>query len=417
MYALEAKNIKFGYNNKLILNDISFNIEKGSFTSIIGPNGSGKSTLLKILNNIYTLNEGKLEINGENINNLKKKELAKKMALVPQNTQIDYNFTVEDIVLMGRYPYKSRFQKESEEDYKIVRNSLKMTNTIDLSHRYINDLSGGERQRVIISKALAQKAEIILLDEPTSSLDINHQIEILELLKELNEKEKTTIILVIHDINLAARYSKELIILKNGKIVSKGTPDKVINKKNIEDAYNINTIIEKNKYTNSLYLTPINIKKKVQKTNLKKIHIISGGGTASELINRFLKEEFLISLGVLNIGDSDWEHAKSLNLDLVEESPFTKISDAAHFKNIDAVLNSDIVIISDMPIGFGNLKNLLAAKKALENNIPVFYLKAHNLNNDYTKGEGIKIIRDMEKMGMKIKSNIEEIVEEIDLSK
>lgn len=417
MYALETKNIKFGYDNSLVLKDISFNIEEGSFTSIIGPNGSGKSTLLKTLNNIYVPNSGKVKVKGRDINSFKKKELAKKMALVPQNTQIDYNFTVEDIVLMGRYPYKTRFQRENEEDYKIARDSLKMTNTLDFRKRYINDLSGGERQRVIISKALAQKPEIILLDEPTSSLDINHQIEILELLKSLNEREKTTIILVIHDINLAARYSSELILLKDGKIISKGIPDEVINKENIEDAYNINTIIEKNKYTDSLYLTPIDIKRRKEDKKSKKVHIISGGGTASETINRFYKEGFSLSLGVLNVGDSDWEHGKSLNLPVIEESPFTKISEESHMKNIKTILNSDIVIITDMPIGRGNIKNLLAAKKALEKEKEVFYLKNHNLNIDYTKGEGMKLLNEMEDLGMKTKYNIEEIIEEIDLLK
>lgn len=257
MYALQVEDLQFGYRKELVLKGLSFNIEKGNFISIIGPNGSGKSTLLKTLNQLYSPSAGSILIDGTNINILKKKELARKIALVPQDTLIDYDFTVEDIVLMGRHPYKGRFQKENEKDYKIVNEVLKMTNTFHLKDRIITEISGGERQRVIIAKALAQKPSIILLDEPTSHLDINHQIEILNLLKRLNEEMGTTIVIVIHDVNLASRYSNEIIMLNEGEILEMGSPEKVITKKNIEIAYDLKVEIEKNKYTNRLYLTAL----------------------------------------------------------------------------------------------------------------------------------------------------------------
>lgn len=257
MYALEVKNLKFGYTEDLTLKDISFKIKKGKFISIIGPNGSGKSTLLKNLNRIYTPNKGKVILESVDINRIKTKELAKKIALVPQNTTIDYEFTVEEIVLMGRHPYKKRFQMEDNNDYEIVKEALELTNTFHLKDRIITEISGGERQRVIIAKALAQNPSIILLDEPTSHLDINHQIEILNLLRKLNKEKGTTIVLVIHDINLASRYSDEVIMLNEGKIVGIGSPEDVITKGNIEFAYNLKVAIEKSKYTDSIYLTAL----------------------------------------------------------------------------------------------------------------------------------------------------------------
>lgn len=260
MYDLQVNNLKFGYRKDLVIKDVSFNVKKGDFISIIGPNGSGKSTLLKTLNNLYKPDKGKIILEGKEIKTFKKRDLAKKIALVPQDTNIDYDFTVEDIVMMGRHPYKGRFEKENNEDYKIVKEALEMTNTFKLRERPITEISGGERQRVIIAKALAQNPSIILLDEPTSNLDINHQIEILNLLKQLNEERKTTVILVIHDINLAARYSKDIILLNDGKILGKGTPEEVITPKNIEESYNMKVVIEKNKYTNTIYLTPIDVK-------------------------------------------------------------------------------------------------------------------------------------------------------------
>lgn len=259
MYKLKVENLRFKYDEKIVLNNISFEVKKGEFLTIIGPNGSGKSTLLKVLNNTYTPLGGNIYINNNNIKNLKRKELARKMAMVFQDNNINYEFTAEDIVLMGRYPHKKRFEKDNKEDYNIVKESLEMTNTTYLKNKMITQLSGGERQRIVIAKALAQRAEIILLDEPTSNLDINHQIEILELLKTMNKENGTTIVLVMHDINLGIRYSDQIMILKNGKIVEKGKPEEIITKENIESTYDIKVAIEKSFHTDSLYITPLGL--------------------------------------------------------------------------------------------------------------------------------------------------------------
>jgi len=267
MNALEINDIKFGYGDSLVLKGVSFNVEKGEFLSIIGPNGSGKSTLLKTLNHLYIAKSGSIFIEGKDIDSLKKKDMAMKVALVPQDTSMDYDFTVEEVVLMGRHPYKGRFQKEDEEDYKIVYEAMEVTNTLTLKDRLITEISGGERQRVFIAKALAQNPSIILLDEPTSHLDINHQMDILNLLKNLNEVKGTTIVLVIHDINLAARYSHKIILLNKGKIIGDGGPSDVITMENIEQSYNLKVAIDKNKYTNTAYLTPIEIRNKTNNEN------------------------------------------------------------------------------------------------------------------------------------------------------
>lgn len=257
MYSVEVENLKFGYKQDLVLKDISFDIKKGLFLSIVGPNGSGKSTILKLLNNIYYPRSARILIEGKDINSFKKKDLARKMALVAQETIINYEFTVEEVVLMGRHPYKGRFERENKNDSEIIRQALELTNTLYLKDRMITELSGGERQRVLIARALAQEPSIILLDEPTAHLDINHQIEILNLLKKLNKEKGTTIILVIHDINLAIRYSDEIIMLNKGEILGRGTPEQVITKENIELVYNLKVAIDRNKHTDKIYLTPV----------------------------------------------------------------------------------------------------------------------------------------------------------------
>lgn len=258
MNILEVENLNYSYGPKLVLKDISFSIARGSFISIIGPNGSGKSTLLKTINNTYKRSSGNIFLNEKPIEEYKVKDLAKEIAMVPQYTNIDYDFDVIDIVLMGRYPHKDRFSKYNEMDYKNVRKAMEITNTYKFKDRKITQLSGGEIQRVIIAKAIAQDSNILLLDEPTSNLDINHQIEIMEFLKKLNQEGKT-IVMVLHDINLAARYTKEIILINEGEVLDRGKPEKVISKQNLEQAYSLVSEVDINKYTNTIDITPISV--------------------------------------------------------------------------------------------------------------------------------------------------------------
>lgn len=255
MNEIKIESLAYRYENEYALNNISFSIDRGEVVSIIGPNGSGKSTLLKIINNIYSAKEGQVYIKNRKIGSYKTKELSKILSYVPQNTIIDYDFSVYEIVLMGRYPYKNRFEKENEEDHRIVKESMELTNTYYLKDRSIRDISGGERQRVLIAKAIAQKTDIILLDEPTSQLDINHEIEIFKLIKRLNEEEGKTIIMAIHDIDLSSRFSNKIVILKSGRLYKVGKPEEVIVKKYIEEVYKTNVEIDKNKYLDYLELT------------------------------------------------------------------------------------------------------------------------------------------------------------------
>lgn len=411
MHAFEINNLEFGYGEALILKGISFNVRQGEFISIIGPNGSGKSTLLKTLNRLYSIKSGSIQIDGKDIQSYKNRDMAKKVALVPQDTTLEYDFTVEEVVLMGRHPYKGRFEKEDDEDYNIIYEAMEMTNTLKLKDRLITEISGGERQRVFIAKALAQKPSIILLDEPTSHLDINHQMDILNLLKTLNERG-TTIILVIHDINMAARYSHEILLLNNGEIQGKGTPEEVITIENIETAYNLNVAIEKNKYTNSTYLTPIEIRKRIDGSALKKIHIICGGGTGQEVINKLYYEGFKLSLGVLNVGDSDWSLGKSLRIDVIEEAPFNGISDKSYNKNLNQVQNADIIVITKVPIGKGNLKNYIAGLEALKLNKKVYFVGKDEYESfDYTNGQGTKLLEEMKELGLVIIEDIDNLLE------
>jgi len=251
---LEIKDLDVSYGPIHVLDQINLQASKGEVVGIIGPNGSGKTTLLKTITKVVKAISGTICIDGIDVNEMKTKEIAKSVAVVSQVISINFEFTAEDIVLMGRTPYIKG--SESIQDINIVRDAMKKTNTLYLRKRLITQLSGGELQRVIIARAFAQEPNILLLDEPTSHLDITNQIDILNLVK--NAARKGMLVLaVIHDLNLAAYYCDRIYLLQDGELISTGTPAQVLTSSNIQRAFNISVEVTKNPITNSLNINPI----------------------------------------------------------------------------------------------------------------------------------------------------------------
>lgn len=257
VYPIRVNNLNWSFNDNKILTNITTKISNNSFTCIIGPNGSGKSTFLKGILKILPPKQNTIHIENEDITKLNYRKLSKKIASVPQNTTVDYDFSVMDIVLMGRSPYIKRFQAEKENDFEIAKQAMEMTSTWHLKDRSINSLSGGERQRVIISRALAQQSNILVLDEPISHLDIHHQVEVLNITKELCTTKNFTVIAVLHDLNLAIQYSDYLILINKGHIVAEGSPEEVVTKENIKNVYSIDICMITNPVTGKPHIIPI----------------------------------------------------------------------------------------------------------------------------------------------------------------
>jgi len=255
--AVLIEDLSFKYDTDEVLKNIDLEIPRGNFVSILGPNGSGKTTLLKNICNILKPNNGKILINNREVSNYKYKELAKIIAVVHQNSDIQFDFSVFDIVLMGRFPYTSRFKGESSKDIEIAKEAMMNTGIWELRDKGINEISGGERQRVMIARALAQEPEILILDEPISNLDIKYQVGILELCKRLNKEKGLTIIMTLHDINLAGRYSDYLILLDKGRIKIMDVPEKVLTKENISNVYGIKVDILKRNGDKTPYIIPV----------------------------------------------------------------------------------------------------------------------------------------------------------------
>ncbi len=240
---IQTENIVAAYGEKVIIEDLSISIPMGQVTTIIGPNGCGKSTFLKTLGRILGIKKGCIYLDGEEIHKLPTKELAKKMAILPQTPQAPDGLTVEELVAYGRFPYQKGLGRLTKEDKEIVAWAIDATGLNGLEDRATSDLSGGQRQRVWIAMALAQETEIILLDEPTTYLDMAYQLEVLELLEELNKKHGCTILMVLHDLNLASKFADHMIAFREGRVIKAGTPFEVMNKEILKEVFEIDANI------------------------------------------------------------------------------------------------------------------------------------------------------------------------------
>ena len=252
-----GKDLYLSYGGPTIVEGLSVSIPNGEISVIVGPNGCGKSTLLKSLARILIPISGSVLINGDDIQSRPTKDIARQLGLLPQNPRSPDTIIVSDLVRRGRYPHQGIFSQWSKDDEKAVKEALATTGLSECSERSVDELSGGQRQRVWIAMILAQDTPIMLLDEPTTHLDIAHQIEILELLKKLSTQNGRTIVMVLHDLNLAARYATNLVAMRNGKIMKAGKPEDVVTSEMIHDVFSIEAQIIKDPVTGSPLCIPL----------------------------------------------------------------------------------------------------------------------------------------------------------------
>ncbi|MFC1859384.1 ABC transporter ATP-binding protein [Thermodesulfobacteriota bacterium] len=242
--AIRTNGLTYAYGNREVLKRLSFSVPKGEFFIIIGPNGSGKTTLMKVVSGIEKSQKGDLEILDKPIKHYTRRDLARTVALVPQLVLEDIPFTVTEVVMMGRSPHQGVLGLEEKNDVEIARQAMVFTEIEHLGNRKLDQLSGGERQRVFIARAICQEPRIILLDEPTAALDLAHQVRVMDLMEKLKEEKGITVVMVSHDVNLAAMYGDRLLLLKDGQIVSQGNPAEVLKFDTLEEAYGCVLVVD-----------------------------------------------------------------------------------------------------------------------------------------------------------------------------
>ena len=258
---LEVEHLTFAYGRgaraQLVLSDVCLTVSRGSVVGLLGPNGSGKTTLLRLLSGVLRPASGSVRLEGQSLERLARRDLAKRVAVVPQDTRATFDFSVFEMVLMGRYPHLGPFELEGVADVEIARSALRATGTAALEDRPFATLSGGEKQRVVIAGALAQASDMLLLDEPTTALDLRYQLEILTVLKQLNAERGTTLVVSTHDLNLAAALCERIVLLKDGRVIANGPTGDTLTADNIRALYDVDADVQFHTRAGHLTVVPL----------------------------------------------------------------------------------------------------------------------------------------------------------------
>jgi iron complex transport system ATP-binding protein len=383
---IRMETVDFRYPERPIFSGLSLSLEAGEVLGLIGPNSSGKTTLLKLMDGLLQPQGGRILLEERNLDQIPRAQVARTIAVVPQAMEVPFSFTVGEIVLMGRAPYLTRFGWEKQKDLDVAHEAMALTDVAGLGERTFWELSQGERQRVLIARALAQEPKVILLDEPTSHLDINHQVEINELIRGLNLQRGLTVLHISHDLNLAAEYCHRVILLHRGSVFSAGVPSEVISEENIRRVYETKVLVEKNPLSGAPRITLLGKGKMEPSDPQRTVHIICGEGSGVDSARRLLLRGYRVSLGVLNTGDTDQKIGRTLGLPMALEGPFSSISERGMEENRKLIEKADLVLVERFHVGPGNLENLRAALEALDKGKKVIVLE-NSLEYDFTGGE------------------------------
>ncbi len=403
---ITIKGLHFSYNGKPVLEEISLSIQKGEIFAIVGPNGSGKTTLLKNISGVLTPDAGAVYLDMKRVTDLSTRDIARHLTAVEQEREVGFDFTVREVVAMGRIPHQGRFARETQKDKQKIREAMELANVTSFANRPIRELSGGEKQRTFLAMALSQEPKVLLLDEPTTHLDINYQIQIMEIVRQ-QTRTGLTVLMALHDLNLAAQYADRVALLHRGRLLAIGEPKEVLTPSNIRRAFETDVVVGHNPLTNSLYINTVPYRRKVS-TPLGKVHVICGGGSGVAVLHA-LADRFSLSVGVISPLDSDFQAAQRLGAKIVIDAPFAPISPKAYKENLDTMRSSDGVVICDTPFGPGNLPNLRAALE-LENKVNIYVLNPEEIEKrDYTEGQAAQLVRQLVRSGAVPISSIKEL--------
>jgi iron complex transport system ATP-binding protein len=411
---LEVSNLSYSFYGRKVLREVSFEVGEGEFLGLMGPNGSGKTTLLRCLTRYLPDAARAILVDMKPLHTLSDREVASTFAVVPQSSSSDFPFTVRDVVMMGRIPHmRSRLAPTSRKDIEAVSAAMEVSGCAAFADRLYSELSGGERQRVVIARALAQAPKALLLDEPTVYLDISGQLEMMDLVTRLNKEKSLTIIAVLHDINLAARYCDRIALLNQGSLEAIGPPDEVINPDTILNVYGVDVSVRKDPFTHDVYVMPRTARSRASNSG-SRVHILCGGGSGGPVMRHLIENGYSLSTGVLNVLDSDYECASDLHVPIVAEVPFAQISDEANDENLRRVDESVAVVVSRFPVGPGNFKNLEAAMYALGKGKRVLVMSGEGLPPiDFIGGKADAYIRQLMEAGATVVENVDDLIRQL----
>lgn len=400
MVNLKAENLTVSLGKNQILKGMTVQVSSNEILGIIGPNGSGKTTLLRTMAGLIKPDQGSVLMDGGELQSISASERAKKIAYLPQSTT-DHSFTAMEFVLMGRYPHLARFGLEGRSDVNVAKNAMDRTGTAEFTARRLQTLSGGEKQRVSLARVLAQEAKALLLDEPTSSLDMQHQLLTMSTARDEAEKG-VAVAVVLHDLSLASKYCDRLVLMKNGRVIAEGKPWDVITRSNLRNVFNVDAAVEADPISGRPSVSLLGATSHYtadQQENLLTVHIICGAGSGRDLMHRLVSAGHTVSACVLGEGDADRETAVRLGIEHVPSPPFSTISLEQDTLHRSLVRKADVTVVCDMAIGPGNLRNLEAASEARKS----LLLKRGKAQEwDYSEGKASAVFEELCQRGQLI---------------
>jgi iron complex transport system ATP-binding protein len=384
MATLRVEGVGVSFDSVPALADVTLDVPSGEWLALIGPNGAGKTTLLRAVAAALPLEAGAVLLDDRSLLHVSTRDRARHMAVVPQDQDMPLGWTVGEVVSQGRAPHLGAWRREGRADREAVAAALRDTATLELLPRLVETLSGGERQRVLLARALAQTPRLLLLDEPTAFLDLQYQWEMLELVERARVERGLTVVSVLHDLNLAAAFATRLALLKGGRVMATGDPWTVLTEATIAAAYGRRVSIGAHPATGRP--TVLSWPTAAATAPPVRVHVISGGGAGAALLRHLTADGHTATAGVLNVGDTDWETARALGLDIADEAPFSAVSPEARARAEALARLADTVIVAPMPIGPGNIENLRLAHEAAARGQAVLLVGAMGPDRDFTGG-------------------------------
>lgn len=340
MIRLDGVELSFG--DVPVLDGIDLSVEPGEFVGLVGPNGAGKTTLLRTINGLLEPDEGEVRVEGRRVHEMNAREVSRTLATVPQDTHVGFSFRAEQIVEMGRTPHRSRLNWSEDEDP--VDDALERTETTHLRDRNADDLSGGERQRILLARALAQEPSALLLDEPTASLDINHQVQVLELVEGLVEEGRAALA-AIHDLDLAARYCDRLLLLYDGEICVRGRPETVLRDARLADAFETETAVTQNPVTGTPTVAAI----ERRSNRNERVHVAGGGSGGAGAVRALWQAGFEVSVGLVPEGDVAADLARALDIEVITAPAFGQPAESRREAAVAHAQEADILVLTEGP--------------------------------------------------------------------
>lgn len=345
---LDVTDLSVTFGDQRVLSGVDFAVERGTFVGLVGPNGAGKTTVLRTVKGTLDPDGGTVRVDGDPVSDRSAKAVGRLVASTPQGTDLSFDFTVRQTVEMGRTPHLGRFDRMGECDHTAVETAMERASVDQFADRPFTSLSGGERQRVLLARALAQETPVLLLDEPTANLDINHAVRTLELVRSLVADGKTAVA-AIHDLNLAARYCDELVLLADGAVRAAGRPSDVLTSETLRDAFDAETLVTTQPGIDAPLVTPLAERESVD----RQVHVVGTGAPAADALARLAGADCRVSVGVVPAGDAAAERAADLDCEAVTVPAFAGVDDTARERAVALARAADAVVVAGA-VGDGN---------------------------------------------------------------